>query len=222
MSKENKGKATGSRYSRIAPACKVLWRVFKILSYAAAGMAALLAVMAVVLIFVNVSAEEMLFTPYMKVVTEGGVMKFDVRLGNGIEVMRAYEDVNTMDIKGAVYAGLFTLMAGLIVCIPVFHYLGKLFRNVSRGDVLSEENASYVNYIGLSIMIGTPLVLIIKRYFNYRLIKNFANGDFRFDFGIDVFGIFLGLMIIILGTIYGYACSLHKEETDLVPEEKDD
>ncbi len=211
-----KGSDIDTRYEKITPVCKLLWRAFKLLAYVAAGLTALLGVMSVVLVFVNVSAEELLFTPYMKVVTENGVRKFDVCLGNGIEVLRAYEDVDTGNIKGAVYAGIFTLMAGLAVSIPVFNYLGKLFKNVGNGIVLSADNAAYVNYIGLSIMIGNPLVLLIKRYFNYALIKNFVDGDLRFDFGIDLFGVFLGLLLIVFGTIYGQACAAHKKETALI------
>lgn len=216
------GSDISARYERITPVCRLLWRPFKLLAYVAAGAAALLCVIAAVLVFVNVSAEELLFTPYMKLVTEDGVKKFDVCLGNGIEVLRAYDAVDLNSIKCAVYAGIFTLAAALTVCVPVFTNLGKLFKSIGNGCVLAPENAAYVNYIGLSVMIGNPAVLLIKRYFNYRLIKAFVDGDLRFDFGIDLFGVFLGLLLIIFGTIYGQACTAHKRETALVRHEAND
>lgn len=212
----NRAKVNGNRYMRISPACKLLAPVFRVSAYIAAGLAALLAVMAVVLLFVDVSAEELLFTPYMKVITEDGQRLFDVSLGNGIEVLREYDAVDVSNIKGTVYAGLFTFMAALIVSVPVLHNLGRLLKNVGKGETLLSENATYVNYIGLSIMVGNPLVLLIKRYFNYMLIKNFVDARLRFDFGIDLFGFLLGLLLIVFGTIYGYACNQHKEETALI------
>lgn len=211
-----KGKDIETRYTGIAPVCKATWRVFKVLAYLAAGAAALLAVMSVVLLFVDVTAEELLFTPYMKVVTENGERMFDVALGNGIEVLREYDAVDVSNIKGALYAGIFTLMAALTVSVPVFVNLGKLFKNIGAGKALAADNAGYVNFIGLSIMVGNPLVLLIKRYFNYALMKNFVDVELRFDFGIDLFGFLLGLLLILFGTVYGYACSLHKQETALI------
>lgn len=220
MSIINKGAEIDTRYMRIAPICKMLWRAFRIMSYVAAGLAALLGMISFVLLFVNVSAEELLFTPYMKVITENGQKMFDVRLGNGIEVFRDYNDVDVSNIKGAAYAGIFTLMAALVVCVPVFSHLSKLLKNVGEGKVLSNENATYVNYIGLSIMVGNPIVLLINRYFNYSLMKHFVDEQLKFDFGIDLFGFVLGLLLIVFGTIYGYACTLHRQETALVVREQ--
>lgn len=210
-------KATAeTRYDRIGPICKMLWVVFRVLAYVAGILACLLGVMAVILLFVNVKPEELLFTPYMRVVEENGVRMFDVSLGNGIEVFRNCSEVGVSSIKGAVYAGLFTIMAGLAVCVPVFHFLSKLMKNIGVGKVLSEENAACVNYIGLSIMVGNPLVLLIKRFFNYKLIDYFVDEKLKFDFGIDLFGFALGMLIVLIGTIFGYACSIHREETALI------
>lgn len=217
-----KGTESETRYVRIAPVCKLLGVVFRAFSYVAGVLVGLLAVMSVILLFVSVSPEELLFTPYMKVIEENGVRMFDVSLGNGVQVFRPCNEVDYSSIKGTVYAGLFTLMAALAVCIPVFHFLSKLLKNVGAGKVLSEENAAAVNYIGLSIMIGNPVVLLIQRYFNYKLISYFVNGvRLEFDFGIDLFGFVLGLLLIVIGTIYGYACNIHKEETALTVRESD-
>ncbi len=217
-----KGIESETRYVRIAPVCKLLWVVFRVLSYIAGVLVGLLAVMSVILLFVSVTPEELLFTPYMKVVEENGVRMFDVSLGNGVQVFRPCDQVDYSSIKGTVYAGLFTLMAALAVCIPVFHFLSKLLKNVGAGKVLTEENAAAVNYIGLSIMIGNPVVLLIQRYFNYKLISYFVDGvRLEFDFGIDLFGFVLGLLLIVVGTIFGYACNIHREETALTVRESD-
>lgn len=212
----SKGSERDARYARIAPVCKLLWVAFRVLAYIAGILVGLLGVIAVVLIFVNVTAEEMLFTPYMKVLENG---MFDVSLGNGVRVI-VDSSVGAASIKGTVYAGLFTLMAGLTVCIPVFHFLSNLMKNVAAGKVLSEYNAACVNYIGMSIMLGNPLVLLVQRFFNYKLMSIFVkNVELKFDFGIDLFGFMLGLLIIVIGTIYGYACNIHREETALVVRE---
>ncbi len=214
-----KGSERDTRYSRIAPICKMLWLAFRVLAYVSGILVGLLGVMAVILIFVSVTAEELLFTPYMKVIAEKGARMFDVSLGNGVRVI-VDSSVGADSIKGTVYAGLFTLMAGLLVCVPVFHFLSKLMKNISAGKVLSEENAACVNYIGLSIMVGNPIVLLVQRFFNYKLMSIFVkNVDLKFDFGIDLFGFMLGLLIILIGTIFGYACNIHREETALVVRE---
>lgn len=208
------------RYARIAPICKALWVIFRVLAYVSGILIGLFGVMSVILLFVDVTAEQLIFTPNMSVVTENGVKMFDISLGNGVEVFRKFDEVNADNIRGVAYAGIFTLMAALLLCMPVFHFLSKLMKNVADGKVLSEENASFVNYIGLSIMVGNPIVLLVKRFYNYRLMTHFVEGArLEFDFGIDMFGFVLGLLIIIIGTIYGYACTLHREETALVVRE---
>lgn len=217
-----KGRDIDARYSRITPVCKILWRGLHLLAYVAAGLAALLLVVSFVLLFVDVSADELLFTPFMKITEADGGKMFDVRLGNGVEVLRPYDEVTARNIKGVLYSGIFTLVAGLLVSVPVFFFLGRLFKNVGNGTVLSADNAAYVNYIGLTIMVGNPFVLFVKRFFNYALIKNFVQADIKFDFGIDMFGVFLGLLIIVLGTVYGQACALHKKEMALVLRDADD
>ncbi len=209
-------KGIDERYKRITPVCKFLAPVFKIASYVFAFATALLAVISVVLLFVNVKAEELIFTPYMDVIEENGVKYFDIELGNGVRVFRKFDAVAAGDIKGTLYAGIFTLIAWLLVCVPVFYLLSKLFRNIGEGKALSYENAACVNYIGVCIMVGNPAVLLIKRYFNYKMMSYFVDVRTQFDFGIDWFGVVLGLLLVAIGTIYGYACTCHKEEVALV------
>ncbi len=204
------------RYSRIQPVCKLLSPIFKYSSYVCAVVAALLAVISAVLLFVNVKAEELIFTPYMDVVEKNGVKYFDIELGNGVRVLREYSEVAAGDIKGTLYAGIFTLIATLAVCVPVLYLLSRLLKNVGQGRLLAYENAAYVNYIGVCIMFGNPLVLLVKRYFNYKMMSYFVDIETKFDFGIDMFGVVLGLLIVALGTVYGYACTQHIEEMALV------
>ena len=179
----------------------------------------MLAVMSVVLIFVDVSAEELIFTPYMSIIEENGERFYEVSLGNGMEVIRAYDKVDTSNIKATVYAWIFTLIVALSVSVPVLGNLGKLFKNIGNGNALTAENANFVNNIGFAIMVGNPIVSLVKRYFNYSLMKNFVDVGLNFDFGIDVFDFFLGLLVILFGTIYGYACTMHKKETALILKE---
>ena len=204
------------RYKSIMPVCKFLAPVFKIAAYVSAVLAALLTVIAAVLLFVNVKAEELIFTPYMDITEKDGIKLFDIELGNGVRVFREHAAVGASDIKGTLYAGLFTLLAALLVFVPVFYLLSKLFKNVSKGKLLAYENAAYVNYIGVCIMFGNPVVLLIKRYFNYKMMSYFVDAKTKFDFGIDLFGVGVGLLIVVLGTVYGYACTMHIEETALV------
>ncbi|MBR6594176.1 MAG: DUF2975 domain-containing protein [Clostridia bacterium] len=222
MAEWNRADGEEKRYSRIGALCKVFWVLFRVLAYVAGILVGLLAVMAVVLIFVRVTPEELLFLPSMKVTEIEGVRHFGVSLGNGVEVFKACAEVGVSSIKGTVYAGLFTLMAGLAVSVPVFHFLSCLMKNVSSGKVLSADNAGFVNYIGLAIMVGNPIVLLIQRFYNYKLISYFVEEKLEFDFGIDLFGFLLGLLIIVIGTVYGYACTLHKEELALVVSESRD
>ncbi len=217
-----KGNDIDVRYTGVVPVCKALGPVFKVGAYIAGILAALLVVMSVVLVFVDVSAEELLFTPYMSVIEENGERFYEVTLGNGMEVIRAYDKVDTSNIKATVYAWILTCVAGLAVSVPILSNLAKLFKNIGSGRALTKENAAFVNNVGFAVLVGNPIVSLVKRYFNYSLMKNFVDVGLNFDFGIDLFDFFLGLLIILLGTIYGYACVLHKQETALILSENSD
>ena len=206
------------RFTRIAPVAKVLSLVFKALTYVSAVLAALLLVVAFVLVFVDVGVDDLLFTPHMDKISDG---RYALSLGNGIEIV-PNKTIGADHIKGAAYSGIFTLFAILLVCVPIFGFLGKLMKNVGKKEPLSVENAMLVNYIGLCITVGTPLVLLVKQFFNYKLVSIFVDEKVVFNPSIDVYGILLGIFIMIVGTIYGYACSMHKKETALILSNRDD
>lgn len=206
------------RFTRIAPVAKILSVVFKALAYVAFVLAALLLVVAVVLIFIDVDVDDLLFTPHMDKLSD---TQYSLSLGNGIEII-PNKMISADHIKGAAYSGIFTLFAILLVCVPIFGFLGKLLKNVGKKEPLSVENAMLVNYIGLCIAVGTPLVLLVKQFFNYKLVSIFVDEKVVFNPSLDVYGIVLGVFIMIIGTIYGYACSMHKKETALILQNRKD
>ena len=93
-----------------------------------------------------------------------------------------------------------------------------LLRNVGRKEALNEENARMINYIGLVILIGNTLIVALNNLLNYIQINKFVSMSehrIEYAFSIEWAGIIMGLFILAVGTIYGYACSVaaHEKET---------
>lgn len=211
------------RYKRIVPFCKALKPVFNILFYGCCILAALFVIMAFILIFINVDVEKMLLPPDMSTVRDaaGTITSYSLRLGNGVEIVTDAAAVTLGHIKLVIYAKLAIWFFTFLCTAPVFSLMAKVFGNISKGYVLNEENAKYINITGVIIAGGTFLFTIINNLFNYAQIHKFVTtAQIHFSFDVQWYGIILGVFIIIIGTIYGYACSLanstmHSPGTDI-------
>ena len=56
--------------------------------------------------------------------------------------------------------------------------------------------------------------MLVNRYYNYALVKTFVENkeQIHLSLGMDWFGLILGLFILLLGFLYGYAAQTFREE----------
>jgi len=199
------------RYKRIVPVTKALRPLFNILFYILCVLLALFTIIAFIMIFVNVDADKMLLPPDMNAVRDelGNITSYSLKLGNGIQIISPASEITLAHIKLVIYARLCTWCVTFLCAAPIFKLISLLFANIGKNNVFSEENAKYINYTGIIIIIGDFLFTLTNNIFNYQQVRRFvtaAEVDYSFD--IQWFGIIIGLFIIIIGTIYGYACSV--------------
>ena len=208
------------RYGRICPIARVLSPVFTGAFYVGLAVAALLLITALIVLFVNVDVEKMLLPPDMKALRDasGAVTEYSLDLGNGIRIVSPASAVTLSHIKTVIYSSIAAWLLLLLVACPVFRFLSVLLRNVGRKEALNEENARMINYIGLVILIGNTLIVALNNLLNYIQINKFVSMSehrIEYAFSIEGAGIIMGLFILAVGTIYGYACSVaaHEKET---------
>ncbi len=193
---------------------KIAAPVFTALSYLGIGVAALLCVVCLIVPIVNVPTNEMLLPPFMSMDSVNGL--YEISLGNGILIRRAAADVTLGNIKTAIYCGIAVAVVVLLVLAPIFYLLGKLLKNVAEENLFAAENAGRIKRIGLLILVGNTLTLFVERFFNYYLVHTFlASGEqVVFRAGLDFVGIVMGLFVILVGNIYGYATEMHTSALD--------
>ena len=148
----------------------------------------------------------------------GAVTEYSLDLGNGIRIVSPASAVTLSHIKTVIYSSIAAWLLLLLVACPVFRFLSVLLRNVGRKEALNEENARMINYIGLVILIGNTLIVALNNLLNYIQINKFVSMSehrIEYAFSIEWAGIIMGLFILAVGTIYGYACSVaaHEKET---------
>jgi hypothetical protein len=199
------------RYRRIVPVTKTLKPIFNILFYILCVLFALFLIIGFILLFVSVDVDKMLLPPDMNTIKDslGNITSYSLRLGNGIQIISPAKDVTLWHIKLVIYAKICTWCVTFLCAAPVFKLAAKLFSNVSENKILNEENAKYINYTGIIIIVSDFFYTVVNNVFNYEQVKKFittAKIDYSFD--IEWFGIIMGLFIIVIGTIYGYACSV--------------
>ena len=196
--------------------------IFAAGAYLCAGVSAILLVICLIVPIVNVPTSEMLLPPFMRM--DGAKGLYEISLGNGIVIRRAAEQVSLGDIKTAIYCGIAVAVVVLLVLMPIFYLLSRLLRSVAQDKLFDMSNSLGVKRIGLMILIGNTAALFAERFFNYHLVHTFlAEGEeVVFRAGIDVIGIVMGLLVILIGNIYGYAIQMHNAGLDARDEALDE
>ncbi|MDL2286941.1 DUF2975 domain-containing protein [Eubacteriales bacterium OttesenSCG-928-G02] len=200
------------RYKSIVPITKFLAPVFNALFYIILVLVALIVIVTIIVFLANVDVDKMLLPPDMDAIKENGIIKFySLKLGNGIKIISEASTITLSHIKLVIYSKLAVWGLNLLIMAPIFKFLSKLFKNVSKNEVLNEQNAISINYVGMIILIGNTISNILKNAMNYLQVNKFmsvAAENIEYLFDIELFGIVMGIFIITVGTIYGYACSI--------------
>lgn len=199
------------RYYRIVPISKFLSPVFAGLFYVSAVCFALLGIIAIIMLFVNVDVDKMLLPPHMTAIKDSAdvITGYSLNLGNGIKIASDASFITLSHIKTVIYCRLGSYALALMICAPIFKFLSILFKNIGSDKVLNEQNAKYINYIGMIILFGNTIVTVMNNVFNYIMMNKFIISEHEISFSLDIelFGIVIGMFIVVIGTIYGYACS---------------
>ncbi len=215
MSILNRSNGFLGRYSRIVTFSKVLSPICSAIYHITAVLLALIAIMSIVMLLVNVPVEQMLLPPRMSAIRNdaGEIVSYSLKLGNGIKFISDADSITLSHIKTVFFCRIATYALALAVSFPVFKLLSMLFKSIANDDILNELNARYINYIGLIVIAGNMLVSLLSNLFNYVLMNKFIGegGNIGFAFDIDWMGAIVGIFIVTIGTVYGYACSKHAE-----------
>ena len=190
----------------------VLSPLFTALFYVSIFAAAVMVIICIIVIFVNVSTDEMLLPPFMRLTESAeGISEYIISLGNGIKIVTPAEKVTLSMIKTAIYTSIAVAAAVCIVLAPIFRFLSGLLKNVSCDLLFEKKNADYINYTGITILVGNTAVLFASRFFNYYLVKLFVSDgtNVAFSAGLDIMGVVIGLFVLLLGNIYGCAIRMH-------------
>ncbi|MBQ8509061.1 MAG: hypothetical protein IJ493_04055 [Clostridia bacterium] len=203
--KKEKKKRSRQVYRSIVLLSKIGAPVFHALYYVFIALVVFFAILALIVFLVNTSVEKMLLPPLM---TLHGDEYYSIFIGNGIRIDAAYESVTLADIKTVIYAELILVAAVCCMMAPVSLFLSRLMKNIASGMPANLQNARYVLYIGLSVMCGYTFVRIASRFYNYLLVRTFVadSGAIHLSMGIDLGGVVIGLLIMLLGYVYGHAC----------------
>ena len=195
-------------YRSIVLLSKFASPILKLLYYVFIAGVLLCGIIALIMLLVNTSVEDMLLPPLMSVHEND---YYSIFIGNGIRIDAAYDAVTLADIKTVIYAELLITAAFFAMLAPVSLFLSRLMKNVAEGAEYHLKNARYMIYMGLSVMIGYTFVQAAGRFYNYLLVKTFvADGEaIHLSMSVDPDGVIIGLLIILFAYIYGHACEKH-------------
>ncbi|MDD6800698.1 MAG: DUF2975 domain-containing protein [Firmicutes bacterium] len=183
--------------------------VLALMFYFFLGLAVLLTVIGLIVIIVNVPVNEMILPPFIRsIIGNDEITAYSVSLGNGIKIICPAEFFTLGKLKIAIYTTIAVCVGVCLMLAPVCRFVSRLLKNVAADDLLNINNGAYVKFIGLTVMIGQTFILFLSRLFNYYLVKMFVSdgSNVELSWGIDLRGIFAGLIILFVGEIYSAAC----------------
>ena len=209
MNQNNRGREYEQKnYKAVLTLAKLLQPVLSVLFYAAIFFIVFFLILTVIIFFVNVEADQLLLAPFMDKIDNGAGEAYIISFGNGIKIIT--ETIELSDIKAVIFAGIFVIICTLLTVAPVFKFLAALMKNIGSGEterILDEKNPRYVMFIGLCIFIGTILIRLMTRFYNYYLAVKFikcAPQEIKLSLGIDILSGLTGLAILLIGLVFAY------------------
>ena len=224
MKKDNKIRAS---YSAVKLLSKVGSPLFMGIGGFFGFCAVLILIMIPIIFLVNVPVNEMLLPPYMDAIREDGlIVGYDIIVGGGVKFSVLADTVTLGDIKAAVYSVCLLGAFAFLELTAIFVLLSRLFGNIKKNGPLHKRNADMVCFMGITVIVAEFIVSAVYRFFNYTLIKTFSveAETVRYVFGVSLTPILLGVLILLIGIVYGYAtgCTQDSVSSLLVKAESDE
>ncbi len=171
--------------------------------------ALLLAVCALIVVFIQVPVEDMLLPPFMHAVRDeaGELTGYNIMVGNGIRMFADRAEVELGDIKTVIYAGIMVAVSVLLTAAPICRFIGEILAGLARKNPLAPVNARCVKLIGMAVLIGESVILFVSRFYNYLLVRTFIHGgdNMELSLGLNFTGVVMGLLLLFAGEAYAYA-----------------
>lgn len=213
MFKKDKAPKPKFTYRGVVGASKLVSPILMGLYYAFILAIVLAGIVALIMLFVNVSVDDMMLPPYMSENESG----YSITIGNGIRIDAARENVTLGDIKTVVYAELMLAAATLCILAPISLFLSRLTKNLAKGELYHMKNGRYMMYVGLTVAIGYTFIGIARDFYNYLLVKTYVPDPSTIHLSMrpDLGGILVGILIMIFAYIYAHTCEKHMLEEAL-------
>ncbi len=210
-----KDSAKNKKNGKISSLAKVSSPILKAAYYTFIVCVVLIGIIALIMLLVNTSVEDMMLPPFM---SAHGDDYYSITIGNGIRIEAPYDTVTLRDIKTVIYAQLMMLAATFCILAPISLFLSKFFKNISGGKEYDLINVRYIKYIALTVMIGSTFVRVFRGVYNYLLVKTFVSDSemIRFAFELDLGGIAIGVLILVFAYVLEDLYTRHQKAVSAV------
>lgn len=149
----------------------------------------------------------------------GDVLQFDLaNLQNtSVQVfnLNVHLDETIMDgviaIKGLLLLGLVLADVYVIFFSYIFRKLQLIFKDVLREQPFSSDNIKHLYNMGYAFIISAFILPIFSALFSSYLINLAGLDNISSNYSIDINSLFMGLLILVLATIFDYGHHLQNE-----------
>lgn len=114
-------------------------------------------------------------------------------------------------VKGLVLLGILLGEAYVVFAIYIFRKLQLIFKDVLIDQPFSSNNIRHLYNMGYAFIISSFVLPIFGAIFSNHLINLASLDNFNTNYMIDLKAFFMGLLIIVLATIFDYGHHLQDE-----------
>ncbi|MDF2700572.1 MAG: hypothetical protein K0Q49_2131 [Haloplasmataceae bacterium] len=136
---------------------------------------------------------------------------FKIGIGSVVRYNLDIISANSINIKSASLALIFTVILIIIVIYFITHNLKLIFDTLAEKNPFAEKNSKRIAYIGIFLIVLSALENLPETVMLTILNKQINLNDIEIIYSMDDGLILSGILVIILATVFGYGTFLQNE-----------
>ncbi len=196
-----------SNYVKYKNLSRYLYKIINLLFWLSIFLAAIFFVVSIILLIIPIKSSLLLSPSNNSIsLSPDNIIRFNLE----------NISVNLMSLKEVFIYSFFSFSIVSIFLAFITKQLKYIFFNVINNEPFNENNSKSILFIGYSVIIGAIVFPISKAIVIDKIINGFNFSNVNVVYSINIEGIFIGILLIILSSIFHFGSYLQNEHDSTI------
>ncbi|NCD05815.1 MAG: DUF2975 domain-containing protein [Spirochaetia bacterium] len=196
-----------SNYVKYKNLSRYLYKIINLLFWLSIFLAAIFFVVSIILLIIPIKSNLLLSPSNNSIsLSPDNIIRFNLE----------NISVNLMSLKEVFIYSFFSFSIVSIFLAFITKQLKYIFFNVINNEPFNENNSKSILFIGYSVIIGAIVFPISKAIVIDKIINGFNFSNVNVVYSINIEGIFIGILLIILSSIFHFGSYLQNEHDSTI------